>query len=158
MVYSPQDGRGEHFTQSLALLVNIHICTPAEIDSFEGTGQLFFRCKYGGQRNLAVFFHYQRLSGEQFLHLAMVHIQGGLYHRTFRCRHHHILVLIIKCRSDSGWVTQYKSVAMAEQPGDSITSVPVIGRPLQYFSNVEGFGDLCGNFLFAVTLSFISGI
>ena len=136
-VYRFQDSLLQLSTQHLALLVDVLVISPTEIDAFEDARGIRLRIDDGLQEELSVLPHDQRLTRLQLLHLVARQIEGGLKHRTLARHSDEFIVPVEEGGADTPRVTHGEHLTATRQTADHIASVEVRHGGGQHVADVH---------------------
>ena len=137
IVYRFQDRIHQFFTQQLSFFINIHVASPAEIDSLERTSFLFFRPVDLCQTHLSGLAHKDSLSRLQFIDASGRYIQGSLNDGTFGRQYHDFIVHVPESRTDAPRIAYRKRFTATGHTADHIASIPLLARSLEDIAQVN---------------------
>ena len=119
-----QNRINQFFTQLLALAINIHITSAAEIDAFKRAGLLLFRLIDLCQTHLSFLIDQNSLSWKKFMYAVGRYVQSSLYNRTLRSQYHDFIIHIPESRTNSPGITNGKTFTATGQTADDISPIP----------------------------------
>ena len=65
-----------------------------------------------------------------------VNVESRLDGWLFGCHHNHLVIGIVKCRSDAGGITYHKGRTIANHSCHGVAPVKVTTRPTEYSSHI----------------------
>ena len=140
VIYRLQNGRHQQSSQLLALLVNLGIGSPGEIDMLERTRRLLFN-RFQTRRYfyLPAITRKDDMTRRQFRHLFKRHVEHRLDYRTFRSHYQDLVIAIIISRTDAVTVADHKRIPVAHHAAEHETAVPILGNLLDNRLQIQGF-------------------
>ncbi len=137
MVYRFQDRIQQFLAQQLSFFINIHVASPAEIDTLEGTSFLLFRPVDLCQAHLSCLAHKDGLPRLQFIDASGRYIQGSLNDGTLRCQYHDFIVHVPEGRTNAPRIAHRKRFTATGHTADHIASIPLLARSLEDIAQVN---------------------
>ena len=154
MVYRLGNARKEQLAQHLAFAVNILVTTTREVNALKRTGFAYPWGKYLFYCHLTTLLDDNRIPRRQLVYILVFYIEDRLYSRTFRRYHYHFFISIVKRRTNTRRVAEYKSIAVTYHSFHCITTVPILSRALQDAFYIQPFRNKRRRFLFGIALFF----
>src|SRR5690606_19000817 len=99
------------FTQSYTLLVNACIRASTEINALKATCGVSCLFEYPLVMESTVRVNNYCMAWLQLLNIFNLKIESGLYSRTLRSHDNHFIIHIIKCRTNTVFISHYKAAA-----------------------------------------------
>ena len=137
IVYRFQNRIHQFFAQLFSFLINIHVTSPAEIDTFEGTGFLLFRPVDLCQTHLSSLAYKDSLSRLQFIDASGRYIQGSLNDRALGCQYHDFIVHVPESRTNAPRIAHRKRLTATGHTADHIASIPLLARSLEDIAQIN---------------------
>ena len=137
IVYRFQNRIHQFFAQLFSFFINIHVTSPAEIDTFEGTGFLLFRPVDLCQTHLSSLAYKDSLSRLQFIDASGRYIQGSLNDRALGCQYHDFIVHVPESRTDAPRIAYRKRFTATGHTADHIASIPLLARSLEDIAQIN---------------------
>ena len=145
VVHSLEDRLHEEFAHAFALAIDVEVAAAAEIDALKRASAQVVGFVNLREAHFAFFVHQYGFAAIEFVNLFDRHIESGLYHRSLRSEHHHLVVDIPKCRTNAPRVAHGKALAATCDATHHITAVPATACPAKHIREVDvvlyGAGD-----------------
>ena len=121
----------ELFAQLLALVIDVAVGAPAEVDALERTCRVSSRRQDALDGTLAVPLHHQGRARFEFLHVFTLQVERCLQHGAFARQGHDFVVLVVECRANAPRVAHGEHLSASRNTTHHVASVEVGHRGLQ---------------------------
>ena len=133
---------GEGRAEGLAFGVDFRVVAAREVDALEGAVAGLAGRVEGLDRMTAVGLHDQRAARGQLMHVFLVHADDGHQRDALGGHRDEVFGAGVPARADAVGVADDEAVAVADEAGDGVTAVPVLGGFAQDVPDVHVLGDL----------------
>ena len=132
-------------TQFLTLLIDLAVVSTTEIDALEGASRIATLGNNLFQLHLTMTIDDEGLTRLQLLDIIGIQIKRSLQYRTFRCQRHHLVVMIIECRTNAPRVTHGEHLARTRQSTYHIAAIKIGHRGTKHITHLHMVVDISGD-------------
>ena len=144
--------------QSLALLVDVAVGAPAEVDALKRAGAQFLGGHDLLQMTLSVAADNERLAGLKLTDVLSLQVKRRLQYGALAGNGHHLVVAIVEGRTDAPRVAHGEHLARSRQAAHHVAAVVVLHRSPQHVGHLYVVVNIVGDVRALQTLFLCDGI